>query len=332
MKFKNASADSFANPDNNQLPPKLEMLPGVHGSRWDVTEPIPQPQHTGHALIEGATTSDANKPTQEQLNADYDWTVTDNFITRICQEVTMGCNLPFMLPKTRVPQIVEKIAKYWFTHCEYASEERWFVVRNKDLQGRQNKRVRLPDQILSISDLQILNASSTVSLRKANFLLERLLTSSINFYTSFTNNVSFNYAGPTGIQSTNYSDDLFTSMMEVGTLETILKRTVTFSFNPLTHILNILGDNEGQDMVLLTFTRVPIYSLFEDVEFLNHCVGQTMIELNFVLSTFDFQMPGGVRINASQYQNHGRDLVEAAKKYIEDNQSGDIMMILTQTN
>lgn len=332
MKFIKPQNPQIFNPDTDQLPPKLEQIPGVHGTRWDVTEPLPTYNDTAHELINGATTNRCdNNPGQERLNEDYDWSLTDCFITRIVEEVTLGCQLPFSVPKTRIPQIVEKVAKYWFTHCEYASEERWFVIRNQDLVGRQNKRVKLPSQILSIADLQMLNSSSTISMRKASFLLERLLTNSINFYTSVTNNVSFNYAGPNGAQSTNYTEDLFVSMFEIDTLNTILKRTVTFSFNPMTHVLNVLGDNEGCDLVLLTFTRVPLHQLFNDQEFLNHVVGECMVELQFILSTFDFQMPGGIRINYNNYQSRGKELIDDAKKYIEDNQAGDVFAIIGQT-
>lgn len=333
MKFVKPQNPQIFNPDIDQLPPKLEQMPGVHGTRWEVTEPLPTYDNDSRELIDGATSNKcANNPGQETLNKDYDWQLTDCFISRIAEEITLGCQLPFSVPKTRIPQIVEKVAKYWFTHCDYASEERWFVIRNQDLVGRQNKRIKLPSQIISISDLQMLNANSTISLRKANFLLERMLTNSVSFYTSFTNNVSFNYSGPTGIQSTNYSEDLFTGLYETETLNAILKRTVTYSFNPMTQILNILGDNEGCDLVLLTFTRVPLHALFNDQEFLNHVVGECMVELQFILSTFDFQMPGGVRINYGNYQTRGKELIDDAKRYIEDNQSGDVFEILTQTS
>lgn len=333
MKFVKPQNPHIFNPDTDQLPPKLEQMPGVQGTRWEVTEPLPDHGHGSRELVEGATTDSCkNNPGKEVINDDYDWQLTDCFISRIAEEVTLGCQLPFSVPKTRIPQIVERVAKYWFAHCDYASEERWFVIRNQDLVGRQNKRIKLPSQIISISDLQLLNSSSEISLRKANFLLERLLTNSVSFYTSFTNNVSFNYAGPTGIQSTDYTNDVFAGMYEIGTLNSILKRTVTFSFNPMTHVLNVLGDNEGCDLVLLTFTRVPLYSLFNDAEFLNHVVGECMIELQFILSSFDFQMPGGVRINYGNYQSRGNELVQAAKQYIEDNQSGDVFIIDTQTS
>lgn len=279
----------------------------------------------------GATSTEQQRAASEDLNAQYDWTVTNRFIERIVQEVTFGCSLSFTLPKTRIPQIVERVAKWWFRHAEAAVEERWYLIRNVDLQKSANKTLKLPPQIVSIQSCELLNSEYKVSMRRATFTLERLLANTINFFGSTTSgsNISINYAGPSAGIAPGLANDYFMQLFEVGQLESILKRTVTFSFNPNTHKFVVLGDNEESDIVMLTFTRVPLYALFEDERFMKHVAGECMKELRFVLGSFGFKLPGGVSIDYQMYQQRGQEWVDEAKQEVLDDTAGDCFIVLT---
>lgn len=278
--------------------------------------------------VEGATTNECNKPEVENINSKYDYSVDLRFIERLVQEVTRGCALPFAIPKTRMPQIIETCAEWFFEHSESALEERWFVVRDIDMTDGANKIAQLPPQIWAVSDVQLLESQHKLSMRRANFYLERLLSNSINFY-SEANGVSFNYAGPAGSQNASIADDLWVTMYEIGTYESILQRTITYNFNRFSHKLNILGDNEGSDLVLMCWVRVPLQSLYEDRRFLRYCTGQCMQELADIIGTYDFKLPGNVRINFDRLASKGQTMQQQVEKELEAEQSGDVFIALT---
>lgn len=283
------------------------------------------------SFAKGATSNECQRTEPEDLNSSYDWTVSNQFIDRVVQELTFDCSLSFTIPKTRIPQIVERVAKWWFRHAEAAVEERWYLVRNCDLQKTPNRTLKLPTQIVSIQSCEMLNSEYKVSMRRATFTLERLLANTINFFGSTTSgsNISINYAGPSAGIAPGLANDYFMQLFEVGQLESILKRTVTFSFNPNTHKFVVLGDNEDSDIVLLTFTRVPLYALFEDERFLKHVVGECMKELKFILSAFGFKLPGGVQLNYQDYQSRGQEWIDEAKQEVLDDTAGDCFIVLT---
>lgn len=281
--------------------------------------------------IQGAASTSEQKTEVEDLNAKYDWDVTNRFIERVVQELTFGCSLSFSIPKTRIPQIVERVAKWWFRKAEAAVEERWYVVRNCDLQTSPNRTIKLPPNIVSIQDCQMLNSEYKVNMRRATYVLERLLSNSINFYGSSPGSPSINYAGPASSTAPGLATDYFMSMFEVGQLEAILKRTVSFSFNPNTHKFVILGDNENSDIVLLTFCRVPLHALFEDERFLKHVVGECMQELQFILGAFSFKLPGNVQLNYDMYRQRGQDWVNDAKQEVLDDTAGDCFIVMTNS-
>ena len=271
--------------------------------------------------------SKAQQIMPDDLNAKYDWEVTNAFIERIVQELTMGCSLSFAIPKTRIPQIVEKVAKWWFRKAEVAVEERWYIVRNVDLTGTLNKILKLPEQIVSISDVRMLENDHTLSMKQAKFSLERLLASSSSFYTMTTG--TYNYVGPNMLPRTGASEEFFMGLMEIGQLEAILYKSVMFDFNQASHKFTVLGDTQGSDIVLKCFVRVSLHDLFNDERFLNHCVGQCMKELSFILGTFSFKMPGNVSINFSEYARLGDELVQDAKQEVENDTAGDMFAVLT---
>lgn len=279
--------------------------------------------------IPGATTNETNKAEVENLNTAYDYSVDIRFIERIVQEVSKGCALPFSIPKTRIPQIIQTCAEWFFSHSESALEERWFVVRDIDISdGGANKIIKLPPQIWAVSDCQLLESQHKLSMRRANFYLERLLANSINFY-SEANGVSFNYAGPAGSNNASIADDLWVTMFEIGTYESILQRTINYNFNRFSHKLIILGDNEHSDLVLMCWVRVPLHSLYEDLRFLRYCVGECMIELSDILGMYDFKLPGNVRINYDKLESRGRAMQQKVEQELTEDTAGDVFITLT---
>jgi hypothetical protein len=282
-------------------------------------------QHQDEPSPAKHTSNSNNVKVEKDLNAEYDWRTTDEFIQRIVSEITINQSLAFTLPKTRIPQIVERVAKYWFRRAEIATEERWYIIRNQDISGNLNRTIKLPKQIISVADVRLTeNAYSAFA--PANFRIERLLANSVSFYTVDTG--QFNYAGPvmsTGLSSTA---EYFMGLMEIKQLESLLFDDVRFDHNPLSGTLTILGDSKGCDLILLTYTRIKLQDLFNDDRFLMHCVGECMSNISFILSALEFKMPGGVTINKQQWSSEGKAMIAEVKESLANDVGGDIFYVL----
>ena len=55
------------------------------------------------------------------------------FITRVQNEVTQSCALPFALPAERIPEYILQAAQYFWQNCDFAVEERHYFIKNYDI-------------------------------------------------------------------------------------------------------------------------------------------------------------------------------------------------------
>ena len=65
----------------------------------------------------------------QQLEEEVDY----QFIQRVQQEVTQSCALPFALPAERIVANIRLAAQLHWQMNNYAAEERYYVIRNKDI-------------------------------------------------------------------------------------------------------------------------------------------------------------------------------------------------------
>ena len=56
------------------------------------------------------------------------------FIQRIIQELTQSCALPVPLPAASIPPLILQAAQYFWENYDQAIEERWYCIRNVDIQ------------------------------------------------------------------------------------------------------------------------------------------------------------------------------------------------------
>ena len=55
------------------------------------------------------------------------------FITRVQNEVTQSCALPFALPAERIPEYIMQAAQYFWQNDDFSIEERYYVIKNSDI-------------------------------------------------------------------------------------------------------------------------------------------------------------------------------------------------------
>jgi hypothetical protein len=93
--------------------------------------------------------------------------------------------------------------------------------------------------------------------------------------------------------------------------------TLKYSFNQLNHRLHILTKVE-YDVIIEAYANIPQENLFKDDLFYKYVVGWTKVQLGNMLGMYDFQLPGGIKINSANLITQG----QAEYKEVEEEIKG----------
>ena len=180
------------------------------------------------------------------------------FITRVQQEVTQSCALPFALPAERIPEFILQAAQYFWQNCDFSVEERHYFVKNSDICkcSKLNKIVQLPQQIVGVHGVYKVQSQLKYG-AMGDFSIERMMMSSYSM---------FGGAGTVGngmtMGGTGYNlSDVIVSMYEVDTFNQTLNAPLTFNYNQFSNKLVLLGDLGYSDLLLATMQRCKIQDL-----------------------------------------------------------------------
>ena len=171
------------------------------------------------------------------------------FIQRIQDEVTQSCALPFALPLERIPEYIRQAADYFFYNYDQASEERYYIIKNSEVNKCNvfNKIVQLPHQIISVFGVYKTQQNTRFS-TAGDFSVERLLLSSYSMFGG-AGTVGQGMNGMSGAPGYTLSD-MVVSMLEVSTFNEMLNAPLSYNYNIHSSKLVLLGDLGTSDILI----------------------------------------------------------------------------------
>lgn len=257
-------------------------------------------------------------PTQDIVNLQDQ--IDMQFMTRVQQEVTQSCALPFALPAERIPEYILQAAQYFWQNCDFSAEERYYLIKNSDVCkcSTLNKIVQLPPQILGVHGVFKIQSNLKYG-AMGDFSIERMMMSSYSM---------FGGAGTVGngmtMGGTGYSlSDVIVSMYEVDTFNQTLNAPLTYNYNPFSNKLVLLGDLGNSDLLLATMKRCKIQDLYNNYYFFRYVVCLCKRALSTIYGTFEFTLPGGVTINYSNLSDQASEEMDKIDEWIQNNRACD---------
>jgi hypothetical protein len=253
----------------------------------------------------------------------------DYFINQLNSEISVGCALPFSIPKKELIRIIDMSAKWFYTHYEYAVEDMYYVIPKQLFQTEKfacDRGIILPKVIESVHGLNSVRSSY-------------LNTSGMPFsFNSFdgTSDQSFDkmmwsqaYSG-SGVIGSDFSESLMYYVANsyfMDLMQNLTVAPVSYNFNPNTKRLAINGRTTGFDMVLSTSTQVPLEFLMNDEIFFRYCVCKAKVQLSRILGTFNFNLPGGITINTDLIRSEGQEELIKVEEEIKAQDSADFFFV-----
>ena len=237
----------------------------------------------------------------------------DEFIQEIQDEITVGCSLPFSVPKKEIERIIKYGEKWIYKKYEEAVEERYYTIKKSQLEDANFKNYRtiqLPECIYSVNSVTQIDTafnSSTPFSNMADFSLEKALFKNINDISNSTEAL-MEYV-------------MYESFIDLS--RHILYHPISYNYNRLSRDLVILGETPTADMVLQVYNKVPLEDLMGDEIFYRYCVAKAKTQLARILGAFDFKLPGGISINFDAYKDEGVNELEKLEEELKNDEGMD---------
>jgi hypothetical protein len=236
----------------------------------------------------------------------------EELIQEIEDALSFSCALPYNLNKAEVERIIKR-AKAWFhDNYQYAVEDRVFVIANSIFnhkEFRATRQIRLPDSIVTVYDVREVGGSGISGNPDRDFSDSKLLGSELLLSPFVGDNLVY--------RTVMYSYfDLSRAY---------LLNSFAYKWNKNSKKLTILGRDParsqkgqsagsqlaqgfgvgGVDVAVRCFVALNDDDLFDDELFVRYCIAKSKIALGNMLGVFNYNLPGGVQVNATEIKAQG---------------------------
>ncbi len=244
----------------------------------------------------------------------------EEFIDQIQTELTIACSLPKTLPDEAIRLIIERRALPWFYRSyQYAVQKIYYLIKKEAFQTEEFTKYRtvdVPCEIQSVVYLYEVRGDSLFQL-------------GIN-----TPNLSVNM----GVTNQPYLSSYVTTIGELGVYKTILdsmsdmlnqlnKYTLKHHYNQLNHRLHILTNVE-HNVIIEAYADIPKENLFRDDLFFKYVAGYAKQQLGNMVGRYDFTLPGGIKIQASDLVSQGKEEVREVEEFINGQSNSSFFIMV----
>ena len=216
------------------------------------------------------------------------------FISYINNRLTKRCSLPFKLPTQALEDVIEDALDWFYKNYEDALEESYLGLELSLFQTEEFKRnriIKLYKNVMHVGQVFESRGYGDV------FGAVRDVAHVLN---------------PEDLQQV-VAYELFRSLSNKFTTNTI-----TCKFNENSKNLRVMGRTPCYNVVAQVFLKVQEQHLNEDKLFKDYVLAMSMIELGFILGTYEYELPGGVNINADQFKDRGETMLEEIKERVSE--------------
>ena len=235
-------------------------------------------------------------------------------IELVKDELTGSCALPYSIPDREMERLINQALNWFYLNYQYAVETQYYVIPKADFAAKEFKNTRsvlLPECVISVFEVKEINGGSRLGTIDADFSDNRLIAAEL-FLSPFQ------------------SDDLVLRTAQYSywdlTQAFFLER-IAYDYNQNTKRMKILGRDPKKNVFIQTMVKIEENKLYDDWMFQRYVTAQAKISLGRILGFFQYNLPGGVAVNADSIKDEGKEELAEIKEKIDSDSTTDWFLI-----
>jgi hypothetical protein len=230
------------------------------------------------------------------------------------RELDVSFALPSQLQPTEIERIIDQASIWFYENYREAVETQYYIMKASEFKKPEwfrSRTVTMPDCVVSVFEVKEITGAGLLGNIDKDFADNKLIASEI-YLSPFTGDSLV-------FRTAQYQ---FFDLTRAFFLEWI-----RYDYNRRTKKCKILGRDPSRDVFFNTYVKIPDDKLYEDYYFMRYVTAKSKIALGRMLSFFDYNLMGGIKINAADIKTEGEAEVEKIETEIKDQDSADYFSI-----
>ena len=231
-------------------------------------------------------------------------------VDMVQRELDVSFALPSQLQPTEIERIIDQTALWFYENYREAVEMQYYIMRNSEFKKPEwfrSRTVTMPDCVISVFEVKEITGAGLLGNIDKDFGDNKLIASEI-YLSPFTGDSLV-------FRTAQYQ---FFDLTRAFFLEWI-----RYDYNRRTKKCKILGRDPARDVFFNTYVKIPEDKLYEDYYFMRYVTAKSKVALGRMLSFFDYNLMGGIKINAADIKTEGESEIEKIETEIKDQDSAD---------
>lgn len=211
-------------------------------------------------------------------------------ILDIKQELTLAQALPYSIPDKEIERVIDIGTRYFYDNWRHAVEPRYLLLPNALFNNKlfkATRNIKMPDCVQFVHEVKEAKGGSMFSTIDKDFAENKFIGSEI-FLTPFIG------------ESIMYRTVIF-SFLDL--TRAMILETIAYDYNKNTKLLSITGHTPKSSVNVVTkiSKKIDEQYLYEDEMFQRYVRAKAKVRLGELLTSFDYNLPGGVRPNYNTF-------------------------------
>lgn len=234
----------------------------------------------------------------------------DELVQQVSRELDVSFALPSQLQPSEIERIIDQTSLYFYENYREAVEMQYFIMRADEFRKTEFKQTRtviMPKCVVSVFEVKEITGAGLIGNIDRDFADNKLIASEI-YLSPFTGDSLV-------FRTAQYQ---FFDLTRAFFLEWI-----RYDFNRRTNKVKILGRDPVRDVFFNTYVRIPEDKLYDDYYFYRYVTAKAKISLGRMLSFFDYNLMGGIKVNAQSIKDEGQAELDKIEQDIDNQNSPD---------
>jgi hypothetical protein len=205
-------------------------------------------------------------------------------ISDIIDEVTFSGSLPYQLPTKEVERVIKNAENFFYDNWQYALDKAYLQIPVEVFgatQFKESRTITLPDCVQFVHKAVEPTGASVFATMDRDFGENKFVGSEM-------------YLTPFVGESLMYRTIMF-SFLDL--TRAFLLDTIAYDYNKNTKQITVLGRTPKRGAVLEVAKKIDPSNLYEDEMFQRYSRAKAKQRLGEMITTFDYVLPGDVKIN-----------------------------------